>query len=120
MSDYWAEMAESREIASAIAPQLYELDSILRERPQSRESGIILWLEDPRAYYLARHLDRFDREFRRTTASTRIGTVPIEESLTESLTVSRLALEGVFASENDERERVVERPKGLRRSLHGI
>lgn len=119
MSYELPELIESRELVTTRMPRLQELEDSLRREGPPRERGIILAVADPRAYYVTQELERFDREFRRTSSRARSGALPLSEALSESVAASRRSGELRVWTGDRSDPASYQREKQLRGSLHG-
>lgn len=120
MSEYLPDLVESRALIDTQMPLIRELEQRWQNQPPAEDSGVILALSDPRAYYVTQELERFDRELRRTTASAKRGSLPVEQALAESVAAKRRDGGGDYEYVATGEIRSPVRPTDLRGSLHGV
>jgi hypothetical protein len=65
---------------------LYRAQAQLNEGPAPVETGLALFIEESRIYYVLQEVERLDRELRRTARALREGkTLPLADAIAESL-----------------------------------
>ncbi|MDT0276697.1 hypothetical protein [Blastococcus goldschmidtiae] len=120
MSEYVPDLVESRAFVDNKMPMIRELERRWQSQSPVEQSGLILALSDPRAYYVTQALEEFDRELRRTTATAKIGSLPVEQALAESIAAKRRDGGGYYEYVSSGERGSLARPTELRGSLHGV